>query len=205
MKNSCLQRHRSRRKCEILSHKGKYERKRTNTGNHFGLLLARIKKSGTNVEQIEPPEGEHYQSLMAQFPLEPGSDRTFDFDFSFIPDLVGSGSKYLNLQSFVQLSGEADLARCPDLLWMIAKINRYLPIGSFGVFDSLDVLYWKQNSYLDGDLDPELNTSLIMEQTQFAQRIIIDFRDTFLDVIAGRATAMDALKANKWGTVLLND
>ena len=69
-------------------------------------------------------------------------------------------------------------------------------------FGDLDALYWKQNNCLDGALDPELNAALIVAQSQLAQRGILDFEDTLLAVIAGRATATEALKANKWGAAL---
>jgi len=147
-------------------------------------------------------EPEQPVGVAAHLTLRQTPPVTVAFDYSVVPKLVGSADGYEHIQMFVELATDADIRRVPQLLWLLNKINTVLPVGCFGVFDTLHVLYWKQMVCLDTTIDPAQSARTLMTQTRLARQVIGDFRGTLHEVLGGRP-AVEALLDNTWAPVLL--
>lgn len=150
----------------------------------------------------EEDMGEGQKAIFASFTM--GTKDPIEFDYIF--NLVKSASKFemahYNYQSYVELSGLVNKDNEKDLAWMISKINPFLPLGSFGIFDRLGSLYWKQNTLLDKKLSSEQLSSTIIAEAVFSQSVIMDFRDTLLNFLLNRKSAEDCLRENKWSKLM---
>lgn len=167
-------------------------------------LAMQLSDVGAVVERgaVDEPLGP--ASMRARFGSDVGSTARVGVDFSLIPDPSGAFEGYFNLQSFVDVSSTVTSERSPEVYEMLMAINQYTPIGYFGVFVRLGVLYWKNTAYLDVRVEPERNAQLVISQTDLARRIIADFEIPILDVVSGRASAAQALAESKWGPALFD-
>jgi hypothetical protein len=124
-----------------------------------------------------------------------------EIDFSFVPDMSGE-QRYENLQAHAFVHNDFDVGAITELLWLVAQVNRYLPTGSFGVLEDLEMLYWKQNIFVSREVDAAVTAAIITQQMGVAVRAISDYWDTMQQVASGDLDALSALRANKWGPVL---
>jgi hypothetical protein len=162
-------------------------------------LFLRLEKEGTPVRKEDIGNNKH--SVTATLNVVEGVD--LEFTYNIIPDQLNLTANFINLQSFVQISGTVSSEELQqDIRWMASKINPFLPMGNFGLFDRFDILYWKQNNYLDASSDVDNSASLIIAQTTFSQKVILDFHNSFMDVILKLKSSEESLKANKWASLM---
>lgn len=162
-------------------------------------LFLKLEKEGTPVKKEDI--GNNQYSVAATFNVLQRVD--LEFSYNIIPDKLNLTPNFINLQSFVQISGAVFSEELQqDIRWMTSKINPFLPMGNFGLFDRFDILYWKQNNYLDALSDIDNNVSLTLAQTAFSQKVILDFRNSFIDVILKLKTSEESLRANKWASLM---
>lgn len=166
------------------------------------FLNALVKKLKTsNVKTSFGSLNSSQKSVIADFDLKKMPDEKLRYMYSFIPDLLNLSPNFSNLQSFVEVSSFIGEDKLDDIMWMVNMVNPFLPMGYFGVFKRFDILYWKQNNYLDNN-NPEENAALVLSQSTFSNEVILDFRDTFLKVIYKQQTPTASLQANKWAHVI---
>lgn len=174
---------------------------KTAKGLELLLALQEAVVAGGNTAKKEEIPGNQF-SILASFQTKQRADVYLDFSYNIIPDNLRLTEHQINLQSFVQLNGFVAATQFEAIRWMTTNINPFLPMGSFGLFERFNILYWKQNNYLDSSRDVSENVSQIMAQTHFSQNVIMDFRDSFLDVIIHQKTAEESLRNNKWAKVI---
>lgn len=166
-------------------------------------LEQRFAGTGLATALFDPsPPTENFSSLVVAHPLGAATLPTVNFEFSFIPQPAGEDSPYINLQTYAQVCDGLGPGAFDGLRWLTAKLNCYLPVGFFGVFESLGVLFWKQTHLLDKAVESETNLALIEKQTAMAATILGDFGDTLIEAATGARSATAALRANKWAPLL---
>lgn len=163
-------------------------------------LEKEIKNSGTHVEKQELPNNQY--SVVGQFKTPQDPDLALSFMYNIIPDNLGLTPNQINLQTFVEINGTVAEEKFEDIRKMIAQVNPFLPIGHFGLFEKYNILYWKQNNYLDSNLENAINADLVMAQTKFSINVIMDFRLTFVDALMDVKTPEESLRDNKWASII---
>jgi hypothetical protein len=167
----------------------------------YNSLLGLLKKQHVSV--VEEEIGEGQKSIIATFNFgSTDNSIQLDYMFSFIKIHQETQMAFLNCQMFVEISGLVNSENRQDLTWMITKINTFLPIGAFGIFEQFGLLYWKQNTFLDKSLAANQNAKMILAEVIFSQNVILDFRNSLLNFLLNRKSAMDALKENKWASLM---
>ncbi len=140
------------------------------------------------------------QSLVVRFPMLGRGDRPVDVQFTFLPDPPGAPADAPRLlQTFVELSTTVPGERMSELTWLVTRLNTKLPLGAFGVFDDRGVLYYKQNCLVERRVATEATVRLIDQQTGLVALVLSQFRDLILDVMAGKVSAADGLRAHPLG------
>lgn len=145
--------------------------------------------------ELFPPDAEsNFFVLIVRFPLE-GSDRLVDVEFTAIPeaDPQFKPGEFFTLQTYTQLSDAISAQNLNELLWLVVKLNTQLPIGQFGVFDNLQILYFKQNCLINHTIAPDSNLSLIQRQTQLFLTVLSRFIHLVLPVANGHMKGQEAL------------
>lgn len=151
------------------------------------------------------PPAETFSSLVVGHPLGATALPRASLEFSFIPQPVGVDSPYVNLQTYTQISDGIGPTASEGLRWLTTKLNCFLPVGFFGVFDNLGVLYWRQTHILDKAVESAINVALVEKQTAMAVGVLCDFADTLVETASGARSAAAALRANKWAPLLFPD
>jgi hypothetical protein len=166
-------------------------------------LEQRLAGAGLATALFDPsPPAANFSSLVVGHPTGAAMLPMVNFEFSFIPQPAGVESPYINLQTYAQVCDGVGPGAFEGLRWLTAKLNCYLPVGFFGVFESLGVVFWKQTHLLDKAIAAETNLALIEKQTAMAGDILGDFGDTLLEAATGTRSATAALRANKWAPLL---
>ncbi len=151
------------------------------------------------------PPAETFSSLVVGHPLGAMTLARVNLEFSFIPQPVGVDSPYVNLQMYTQVADGLGTGAFDGLRWLTTKLNCFLPVGFFGVFDNLGVLFWRQTHILDKAVASEITVALIEKQTAMAVGVLGDFVDTLVEAATGAQSAAAALRANKWAPILFPD
>lgn len=166
-------------------------------------LEQRFAGTGLATALLDPsPPAETFSTLIVAHPLAATTISTINLEFSFIPQPVDVESPYINLQTYAQLCDGLGPGAFDGLRWLTAKLNCYLPVGFFGVFETLGVLFWKQTHVLDKAIEAATSLALIEKQTAMAVGVLGDFGDTLLEAATGARSAATALRANKWAPLL---
>ncbi|MHB8644177.1 MAG: hypothetical protein ACYDAR_00145 [Thermomicrobiales bacterium] len=166
----------------------------------------RFAADGRTTALFDPaPPAENFSSLVVAHPVGATTMPTVHLEFSFIPLPAGEESPFVNLQTYAQLCDGLGPGAFDGLRWLTTKLNCFLPVGFFGVFDSLGVLFWKQTHLLDKTAAMDANLTLIERQTAMAITVLGDFTDTLLVAASGARPAAAALRANKWAPLLFPD
>jgi hypothetical protein len=176
---------------------------RAEEGVLLHALEQRLASTGLATALHDPsPPAANFSSLVVAHPLGAATLPIVNFELSFIPQPADVESPYINLQTYAQVCDGLGPGVFEGLRWLTAKLNCYLPVGFFGVFESLGVLFWKQTHLLDKTIEAETNLALIEKQTAMAVNILSDFGDTVLEAATGARSATAALRANKWAPLL---
>lgn len=168
--------------------------------NILSELCSNLIKESINAKLIDDTS-RNLLNLEVTYKTEIGE---ISFDFRFITDLIGDEKDFSKIQTFVQIHPNASNEKCPSILWMINKINNYSPIGSFGLFEKFDLLYWKNIQMLDLNIDSEKNSSKLLTELHLAKNVIVDFIPSFNEVLNHNKEPNKVLKSNKWASVLFN-
>lgn len=169
-------------------------------------LDQRLAGAGLSTAFFDPsPPAENSSSLVVAQPLGAATLSSVNWEFTFIPQPVGVESPYMNLQTYAQLYDGLVPGAFDGLRWLTTKLNCFLPVGHFGLFENLGVLYWKHTHLLDSALAMETNLGLIEAQTAMATNVLGDFGDTLIEAATGARSAAGALRANKWAPILFPD
>lgn len=144
-------------------------------------------------------------SIFATFKVRHDLPLFLEYNFSFVPNLTVVNSGFLLLQTYVEISGLVDKKNYTHLSLAVDLVNPIIPIGSFGIFKRFDILYWKQNNFLNTGVSDEENATLILQQAVFSQEVILDFRDSLLQIIHENTPPEEALKSNKWAAIILSN
>jgi hypothetical protein len=179
---------------------------RPETETLLRAIEQRFAATGLATALFDPsPPAEYFSSLVVGYPLGTSLLPTVNLEFSVIPPPAGEESPYANLQTYAQLCDGLGAGTFDGLRWLTTKLNCFLPVGCFGLFDNLGALFWKQTHLLDTALATETNVAVIEKQTAMAVNLLGDFSDTLLEVATGVRSAAAALQANKWAPLLFPD
>lgn len=169
-------------------------------------LKQRLDSIGLVTALFDPsPPTENFSSLVVAQPLGASTLPSVNWEFTFIPQPAGVESAYINLQTYAQLYDGLGPGAYDGLRWLTTKLNCFLPVGLFGLFENLGVLYWKHTHLLDKALPADTNLGVIAAQTAMATNVLDDFGDTLLEAATGARSAAGALRANKWAPILFPD
>jgi hypothetical protein len=169
-------------------------------------LKQHLDSTGLVTALFDPsPPAENFSSLVVAQPLGAARLPSVNWEFTFIPQPAGVESAYINLQTYAQLYDSLGPGAFDGLRWLTTKLNCFLPVGLFGLFENLGVLYWKHTHLLDKALPAEINLGVIAAQTAMATNVLSDFGDTLLEAATGARSAAVALRANKWAPLLFPD
>jgi hypothetical protein len=169
-------------------------------------LDQRLAGSGLVTALFDPsPPADNFSSLVVAQPLGASALPSVNWEFTFIPQPAGVESAYINLQTYAQLYDGLGPGAFDGLRWLTTKLNCFLPVGLFGLFENLGVLYWRHTHLLDKRLAADTNLGVIEAQTTMATNVLSDFGDTLLEAATGARSAAGALRANKWAPILFPD
>jgi len=164
-------------------------------------------KQGLRVS-LNPPDEEHpFHVLLVKFDEVSDADLSVVFEHVLFPidasmrDRQTGGqeepdaSKNIFIsQTFVVLKHDVPASSHSEVLKAVAKINTQLPIGSFGLFTTTNVLYLKFNTLVVGDTPVDRAAMMIDLHDGLILHEMFTFVNGLLAVVEGEETADEAFR-----------
>jgi hypothetical protein len=153
-------------------------------------------QGGIKCEWQAPTKEVPVNSLMIFFGGLGERELSVIVNLCFIPGLDVAAEQGIHiLQTFVTIKEKVSSSVFDELLKATAKINTQVPLGAFGLFEELGLLYFKHSSLINSTTDDQTNISNIDKQNGLILYLQDIFMDALIEVAEGRMTVEQALQS----------
>jgi hypothetical protein len=158
------------------------------TSEKHKVELARFRdllsKKAYQTQLLAASDGVPYDTLLVQIESFEEPNRVWRLEMSFLPGLEEDLESVSILQCFVALSDHLSTEHRASLHELIVKRNAKLPIGSFGLLDNPEMLFFKHNALLPND-NAVVSDQIVLELVPMSTYLISTFSEPLTRFISG--------------------
>ena len=145
----------------------------------FLVLIKELVKDKVKYAEIQEEDGENTLYCAVDSPVEEGKDVVYQFSLNSVP---GGG---VICEMIIFAFNDVESKYFDDINRLVNKLNNYLVIGSFRLFEESNSVMYVQGAVLDENLDAAVATGVLGDTLVMMENAVVNCGEYFTRLFDG--------------------